>query len=57
MNKDKPYIVAYSLFKYPEAAVQDLYYLNNEEAYKEIAEKLDMSVKTLRQRVFGSRNL
>lgn len=53
MNKDKPYIVAYYLFKYPEAAVQDLDYLNNEEAYKEIAEKLDMSVKTLRQRVFG----
>lgn len=51
MNKDKPYIVAYYLFKYPEAAVQDLDYLNNEEAYKEIAEKLDMSVKTLRQRV------
>lgn len=51
VNKDKPYVVAYYLFKYSETALRDLGYRDKDTAYIDIAAKLDMSVKTLEQRV------
>ena len=42
VNKDKPYVVAYYLFKYSETALRDLGYRDKDTAYIDIAAKLDM---------------